>query len=169
MPWALRPLVPIVAGWAARSVAKHKSEARSVASFEFPRLDRYFPQDLLERSYAVITDDLPVLPFPRNTPVIRRFPDQFSAITFGETYFIRPHRERDEGLHFHELIHVVQYEIMGLTPFFHAYGVGVMQGGYFGCPLEAMAYQIEGRFSRGGEAPFDAVEAVRVEIEKLYG
>jgi hypothetical protein len=62
-----------------------------------------------------------------------------------------------ESLHFHELVHVVQWRILGPERFLWAYADGLERFGYRNSPLEVVAYDLQERFDAGVK-PFD-VEA----------
>jgi hypothetical protein len=63
---------------------------------------------------------------------------------------------------FHELVHVVQYEQLGLVAFAERYVRGFLQSGsYRGIPLEVNAYQLQVRFASNPARPF----SVQAEVE----
>ena len=57
------------------------------------------------------------------------------------------------GRHFHELVHVVQWEHLGPEKFLLAYGAGLVRFGYERSPLEQMAYVFQANFERGFSLP----------------
>jgi hypothetical protein len=68
------------------------------------------------------------------------------AITFVDT--VVSHEPFTDRLLFHELVHVVQYEKLGLAEFAAKYVKGFLSGGsYEGIPLERNAYELDGRFA----------------------
>ncbi len=62
-------------------------------------------------------------------------------------------------LHFHELVHIVQWRLLGLERFLAVYADGLERFGWRDSPLEEMAYRLDGLFQRGG-APFSVEQAV---------
>ena len=116
----------------------HKNQATSIISLSFPRLQKIFPLDLLQKAKVVVLKGK--LPFP---PLSRMGLPEFSqmenmsmaSITYKDTFFIN-NADRSESLHFHELIHVVQWERLGVDDFLLAYGVGLMQFGYENSPVD---------------------------------
>ena len=69
-----------------------------------------------------------------------------TAITFVDT--IVSHEPFTNELLFHELVHVVQYEKLGLADFADKYVRGFLSGGsYEAIPLERNAYQLAARFA----------------------
>ena len=75
-----------------------------------------------------------------------------SGITFGDVMVMS--RSQFEGpatwrpLLFHELVHVVQYRVLGVDRFVAEYVEGWARNGFFyeAIPLERMAYELQGRF-----------------------
>lgn len=75
--------------------------------------------------------------------------------------------ERDESLHFHELVHVVQWQHLGPERFIMAYALGhLLSGGYRTNPLEEMAYGLQARFDANTPA-FDVAAIVRPELDRV--
>ena len=46
----------------------------------------------------------------------------------------------EEAIHFHELIHVIQWRLLGPEDFLKSYANGLDEFGYENSPLEKMAY-----------------------------
>jgi hypothetical protein len=57
----------------------------------------------------------------------------FYGITYLDRFFLKRHRVADERLHFHELIHVIQWRLLGPASFLAAYADGLER---FGLPRE---------------------------------
>ena len=75
--------------------------------------------------------------------------------------------ERDESLHFHELVHVVQWQHLGPERFIMAYALGhLISGGYRTNPLEAMAYGLQARFDANAPA-FDVTTIVCRDLDRV--
>ena len=71
-----------------------------------------------------------------------------AGITFRDMYFVHP-SYASEAVHFHELIHVIQWRTLGVRPFLLTYALGIIQHGYAESPLEAIAFDYQARFERG--------------------
>jgi hypothetical protein len=69
------------------------------------------------------------------------------AITFDDVVVF--HDPLTPQLIFHELVHVVQYRLLGIDEFARLYVRGYLHGGYEGTPLEICAYDLDGRFIMG--------------------
>ena len=67
---------------------------------------------------------------------------------------------------FHELVHVVQYEKLGLEEFATKYVRGFLGGGsYEAIPLEMNAYELEARFVAAPANSFLVTDAVQKWID----
>lgn len=87
-----------------------------------------------------------------------------AAITFVDTLVI--HGPLSERLLFHELVHVVQYEKLGLAEFAAKYFKGFLSGGsYEAIPLERNAHELDGRFAAAPAKPFSVADEVQSWIE----
>ena len=111
--------LPTVLDWLQRTLEAHAGEKRPVASFRFSRLPRYFSPELLNTASVVITELLPVPPLSAlgltEFAAFERQP--MSGITYLDTYFLLPDGAGDESLHSHELIHVIQCQVLGPRDF----------------------------------------------------
>jgi hypothetical protein len=72
----------------------------------------------------------------------------FDGITFKDTFFLQ-HGCESEAVHFHELVHVVQWSRLGVDNFLLAYGFDLLSFGYARSPLEQMAYRLQRDFELG--------------------
>ncbi len=83
-----------------------------------------------------------------------------AAITFVDT--VVSHEPFTGRLLFHELVHVVQYEKLGLEGFANKYVRGFLSGGsYDGIPLEMNAYELDGRFAAEPTMAFSVADEVQ--------
>jgi hypothetical protein len=90
---------------------------------------------------------------------------EMAAITFVDT--VVSHEPLTNRILFHELVHVVQYEKLGLMEFAAKYVRGfVNRGSYAAIPLERNAYELEGRFAAEPTKAF----SVAAEVQSwIYG
>src|SRR5260221_3988949 len=146
--------LPAVEEWVSDLHAMHAAHSVQVSESSFIRLRQYFPLSVLEHARSVTAD---VIPFP---PVGALGLPEFEAmaampmagITFGHMYFLHRDHVR-EAIHFHELVHVVQWSALGVTAFLPTYALGFAQHGYEGSPLESMAFDLQAKFERGDDLP----------------
>lgn len=128
----------------------------------------YFSPEVLASTRLFVAADLPIPEVPFRAALRQcglHIPgtSTIAAITFDHLIAAR------EGLYppllFHELIHVVQYRLLGVGLFARQYVAGFLQQRrYERIPLELCAYELEDRFA-SSRAPFNAEAAVRSWIE----
>jgi hypothetical protein len=158
-PEEFQKYYPRLLGWIDATLRAHAANARTVISRGFPRLPLYFSADTLTSAKVVLVDQLPIPPL--SSWGLTRFADfergNFNGITYLNTFFIQDEL-RNEEIHFHELIHVVQWRILGPEQFLRLYADGLERFGYRNSPLEKMAYDAEAAFT--AKEIFDAEEMV---------
>src|SRR5207244_4655378 len=112
----LQRALPKVGRWIDDLHAKHSQASVSASATGFPRLGSTFPASLLQRARAVTVDTIPFPPVSayglREFEHMARMP--MAGITFGNMYFVHPSHS-SEGIHFHELINVVQWSTLGVN------------------------------------------------------
>ena len=164
-PEEFQALYPQVIGWIRCTLATHEKNAKSVASAGFARLPLYFSNELIAHTKFVAVDRPPMPPL--SALGLKRFAafeqGDYDGATYLDTFFLKKSRVADEGLYFHELIHVVQWRVLGPERFLAAYADGLETFGYRRSPLERMAYDAQASFSRSTKL-FDAEKLV---AEKL--
>lgn len=156
-------------GWIDRVLADYKQIAKRVDSFPFSRLRSYFSAELLHDAKVVIVKTVPIPPLSAmGFSQFRDFENHtFRAMTFLDTYFIADTEAWDEVLHVHELVHVVQWKVLGPEPFLMLYAHGVEQNAeYRANPLEEMAYRHQKQFTSKAQ-PYSIEETVTAEIDAL--
>lgn len=165
----LQSILPDVRDWIEKTLHENRDHSVPVVDFASPRLARVFPRDLLERTKTVVVCGK--VPFPplgsMGIPEFAYMENMTMAgITCQDTYFVN-HRYQLDRLHFHELVHVVQWDILGADRFLLAYGAGLVQSGYEGCPLEKMAFDLEANYD-SGRLPVDIIEFIRQETDRIW-
>jgi len=92
---------------------------------------------------------------------------QMAAFTAEDLVLINPVRisgleQTARAILFHELVHVHQYGLLGLETFIHEYISSVAAyRNYRTIPLEAVAYEAQGRYVLNPEEAFSVAEMVR--------
>jgi hypothetical protein len=123
----------------------------------------YFDAELLEQTRLVSSGpwDLPAAPFEialRRLGVYIPSIALVSAITLDNLIAVRD--EPSPRLLFHELVHVAQFRLLGISTFAKLYVTGFLaEGSYEAIPLERCASALEERFSLRREQ-FSAEAAV---------
>jgi hypothetical protein len=155
---------PRLLGWIDVTLRAHAEDTRTVVSRGFPRLPFYFSVETLRSAKVVLVDQLPIPPL--SSWGLTRFADfergNFSGITYLNTFFIKRGDLRNEAIHFHELIHVVQWRFLGAEQFLRTYAEGLERFGYRASSLEVVAYDAEARFTAN-----DVFDAEKMVVQKL--
>ena len=133
----------------------------------------FFPETVLDSTRFVVRSRERVSNPPFYGQLVRMgfspsdLPDfaHMAAITFVDT--VVSHEPFTDRLLFHELVHVVQYEKLGLADFAARYVRGFLSGGsYEAIPLEMNAYELDGRFAAAPGKPFAVGDEVQSWIDK---
>lgn len=129
------------------SMAGHEVTAASLA---VPNLALCYPQRLLESTRVVSVDEVCYPPLEQfGLAEFKSLQETtWSGITFDDVYYLR-HDIISPALHFHELVHVVQYQCLGVDRFLWAYSVGLALHRYEDSPLEKLAYDLQLEFENG--------------------
>ena len=155
---------PLIA-WIRNTLTASAYVAQTVASRGFSRLPLYFTEKTLASAKVVLVDPLPMPPL--SSMGLTRFADfergNFDGITYIDTLFLKPTQSNNETIYFHELVHVIQWRLLGPDRFLFLYANGLECFGYRQSPLEAMAYDAEKAFA-SSMAIFDVEKMV---AEKL--
>ena len=159
-------LLPLVQQWIGFTLEFHAREARPVADMNFPRLGNYFSAETLAFAKFVPVANCPVPPL--SAMGLEEFSDfealEPAGITYLDTYFIQSDSQTNESLHFHELVHVLQWRILGPEEFLFRYANGLEEFGYHDSPLEEMAYDHQFRFESSTKS-YD----VETEVHRALG
>ena len=139
-PEELRAKFPLILHWIQQTLSAHAARARPVASLNFPRLRSYFTPATLSAARVVAVDTVPLPPLTalgltgftdfENTDAI--------GITYLDTFFVQADYQDDESLHFHELVHIVQWNLLGPERFLAIYAEGLEQFGYRDSPEQVV-------------------------------
>ena len=164
-PQEFQSIYPQVISWIRLTLDTHVPQARPITSLGFQRLKQYFSDALLASTKVVAVDQVPMPPLGKLG--LHQFTEfangNYDGVTYLDTFFVKRHRATDEWLHFHELIHVVQWRLLGPQEFLAMYAAGLEAHGYRNSPLEVMAYNAEDVFFRNAGA-FDAEQWVAAQL-----
>jgi hypothetical protein len=131
----------------------------------------FFPQPVLDSTRLVVLAGQRVTNRPFYGELTKMgfeaasLPDfaHMAAITFVDT--VVSHESFADRLLFHELVHVVQYEKLGLLEFAVKYVRGLLSGdAYEGIPLEMNAYELDARFAAAPTKAFSVADDVKAWI-----
>lgn len=161
--------LPLVKAWIDNLLNANRNNAILVANLNFSRIKQIFPPTLLEKSKVVYV--LGKVPFPPLNSIglselsaMEEMP--MAGITYKDTFFVNQ-AHKTESLHFHEIVHVVQWERLGIDNFLLAYGIGLLQFGYEKSPLEGMAYTLQRSFDTGN-VPSNIVGLIQNQADSIW-
>ena len=151
-PQRLVEKLPLVEKWIDALLERHRASATSVASLPFAHLADFYRPDTLRAAHVVLVDRVPTPPLTAlGLPQFAAFEHmQAEGITYRDTFFVTRGHAHEESLHFHELVHIVQWRLLGPTHFLLAYAAGLATpDGYSSNPLELIAYGLQEHFEKG--------------------
>lgn len=167
-PEEFEKVYPFIVDWIRVTLVEHSAHIKPVATAGFKRLSQYFTAELLASAKFVPVDVIPAPPL--SAMGLTQFEEfekgEFNATTYFDTFFIKKHQVSNETIFFHELIHVVQWKLLGPEKFIMLYAGGLEKFGYRESPLEVMAYDAAEVFSKNKE-PFDAEKLVAEKLRHL--
>jgi hypothetical protein len=152
-----------------RLLKQRPHKRKPVSECGYSRLSAYYSKETLKSSEVVVVDKLPLPPLTGMGLIGFEAFEQgdYAAITYLDTFFVRRHFQ-SESLYFHELIHVIQWRMLGPERFLAAYASGLERFGYLESPLEAMAYEAQRQFETS-TIPFDAEKFVSDQLSGIAG
>jgi hypothetical protein len=161
--------LPYIREWIETTIEEYKDKAVPVSDFEFARIKKIFPHKLLRKTKAVVvTGKIPFPPLARLglTELVQIENMSIAGITYKDTFFVG-HLYQTESLFFHELVHIVQWDRLGVDDFLLAYGAGLMQFGYEDSPFEKMAYSLQTSFDNE-TLPENIVEVIHDRTDAIW-
>ncbi len=132
--------------WITNTLSEYEESKMRVSELEFaPVLSQFYQDSVLENSYVIYCDKIPVFPLAEiGIPALSEMNERsLGGITYLDCYFVRADHADDITLHFHELVHILQWKYLGIDRFLFCYAHGLLEKGYRNSPLEEMAYQLE--------------------------
>lgn len=150
------------------TISEHKKRATPLQELQYSRYKDFFSAELLDRVKVVQVERMPRPPFEDwNLHALDDFA-YFNAagLALDNFILIRPGHADIESLLFHELVHVVQWQVLGHARFVAMYGVWQLQRGYDAHPLENMAYQLQHSFD-SHSLRFDVEPVARRRTQEL--
>ena len=133
-----------------------------------PRLRDHYPEALLVRARVVVVPQVPFPPLSQlGIPELGAMETMpLAGVTYKDTFFVSTGQQR-ESLYFHELVHVAQWDRLGVDNFLLAYAIGLFQRGYQQSPLEQMAYQLQAAFDQE-QVPEHLVEFINEQTDRVW-
>lgn len=141
-----------IENWIHEINARHETERVSCTFFKLEFQGFYSPI-FLESAYFVVTDHIPKPNFPRLRQAgLGGFIDMdVAGITYNDTYYVKTSAAKELRLHFHELVHVIQWRTLTPQGFIRRYIQEIHDLGYYEAPLEKMAYALDAHYQAKGQ------------------
>jgi hypothetical protein len=147
--------------WIHQENSSDKDIRQSCSVFQEDFKGFYSPA-FLETAFFVVTDEIPKPDFPELREAgLGAFIDMnVDGITYNDTYYVKQGAADELRLHFHELVHVLQWRELTPRGFIDRYLWEIQEYGYDEAPLEKMAYALDGHYQKG-DRPLDVEQFVR--------
>lgn len=159
---------PLLLKWIHQTLKEHNAQAKSLKELPLTKIPLYISENLLSSTQVVEVERLPIPPLTDwGLKEFQHFEHEpFIAINYLNTIFALAKETQNEATLFHELVHVIQWQILGEDAFILLYMKGLLEDMYYTNPLEVMAYELQEEFESGAP-PFDLEKRVREEVQKV--
>ncbi|GHA10880.1 hypothetical protein [Oceanisphaera arctica] len=116
----------------------------------------FFGDELLSHAGFVVVEQLPRPPdmVVRHLGLGELLSPGAMGLTLDDTYYLKPRAASQLRVHFHELVHVLQWRKLGADAFIQRYLNEILQHGYRQAPLEQKAYRYEQHYAKAPGSPF---------------
>ena len=169
-------LIEKAVGWVRSQRDRHRPGARELTRGEKRRFEGFFTAPILDGAKIKMVplienpDFYPDLIERGMTEVMDLDLSQAVGIAYidtilvSETYF--RYSSRWLPLIFHELVHLVQHQVLGLRNFMELYLLGWAQNGfnYSSIPFEDQAHRLQARYESDPRKTFSVESEVRLEL-----
>jgi hypothetical protein len=157
--------------WIEQQRELHRSAGGELPAVAKDAVRPFFPAAVLDSARVTVVAAIPNPPFLEQARDLKGLPvdridfSVMEGLTLMDTILVSQAVPPADPLRllFHELVHAVQYEILGLEEFSRQYVRGIVEGGfdYYRIPLEVMAHDLDRRFADNPGATFSVSEEVR--------
>lgn len=178
-PAEVGALIDLGAQWFPEVVAQYDMYNLGSVPQQFSKLREYYAEELLQKTDHFMSYRCPIFPFemlnlppPKDgtSPTAAGWSlpkqDNIAGIAVPGAYFMSIGAYNNESTHLHELVHVVQYEILGPKTFLAVYALGLIRHGYRHSPLEEMAYDLQDGMQKN-KPPVDIAAEVHAKLRAL--
>lgn len=167
-------LVDNAGPWISEQRERHLETSGSLPDTTRAALRGYFEPETLDRARIGSASLIENPPFYSQFEAAgQAIPLDFSVwagITFGDVILLSDTGESGPMHHsvvFHEMVHLVQYGILGIAEFAHRYVTSLAWNRfqYMTIPLEMTAFDLQDRFERSDGRPFPAEAEIRRRLD----
>jgi hypothetical protein len=166
-------LIPKILHWVNEQRKLHLPKARGLSNEEKSLLEKYFEKSIMDSVKVALVDNISNPSFyPELIKQGIAIPLDFSTadgLALVDCIILRK-RLQDSFISqistlFHEMVHVVQIDILGLEKMTELYLSSLLQKGYFNVPFEKQAYKLSARFNQ--RESFLVRETVEQELKQI--
>lgn len=138
--------------WIREVNTSHESLRRSCSVFQ-EYFSGFYSSSFLESAHFVVVEDIPKpdLPELRDAGLGDFIDMNVDGITYDDTYYVHCSAVNELQLHFHELVHVLQWRELRPSGFIQRYIHEIQTYGYSEAPLEKMAYGLDRHYQKKGQ------------------
>lgn len=135
-----------------RQVNSSHEQVRQSCIFFKDHFKGFYSPNFLETAFFVVTNEIPKPDFRELREAgLGDFIDMdVGGITYNDTYYVKEGAAHELRLHFHELVHVIQWRELTSQGFIERYIGEIQDFGYDEAPLEKMAYALDGHYQKKG-------------------
>ena len=161
-------LISKLNSWIDQLIASHEHKKISCSELR-DKLRECFPDDFLSSCHYVVVDKLPFPEFEELKKHKKLFAEDKNyyaadAITYKNTYFILNDAADEISTHFHELVHVQQWKVLGDINFLARYLSELnSHDTHSDLPLEKMAYELQLKFEYNQKIQ-NLLDSIRLEL-----
>lgn len=137
--------------WIYKVNSSHKEVRRSCSILE-EHFNGFYSPEFLKTAFFVVTNEIPKPDFPglREAGLGDFIDMDVGGITYNDTYYVKKEAADELRLHFHELVHVLQWRELTPQAFIGRYIREIQEFGYDNSPLEKMAYVLDWHYQSKG-------------------
>ena len=165
--------------WAESQRDRYRSTGRKLEDDERNELQRFFELETLDKTRIKM---VPIIENPDFYSTLNKMgvPEPMDLTTaagityidtvlISEKYFTHPSQWLP--LIFHELVHIVQYEVLGVQKFMEKYIFGWADHGfiYASIPMETDAFDLAAKYESERKSGFSVIDEVRIRLMEGNG
>lgn len=165
----LYSFLPLFVKWMNEMLVSYEDRAVALDDFTYKKIKVVFPAPLRNQTKVIaVQDRIPMPPLDKiGLEVLMKLdPKNAIGITFKNRIFLLEQHCNEINC-FHEMIHIVQWQRLGVERFLLAYGLHLALHGYDGNPFEQTAYNFQHKLE-SNELPMNFLETVKTQADSAW-
>jgi len=151
-------LLPRYKRWVDSLLSLHAPRIKPTSTCAFQKIPTYLNDATFRACQFAVVERLPFPFSDLGLPTPQGMDGELGGVTYRNTYFLTPESQGVESIHFHEIVHVVQWHFLGEELFPLLYGLEAFSKEYRTNALEQMAYSLQASFDQGRDRfPLEAM------------